>query len=323
MSNGSSRNPGHPNNSAQNWDHPNGLGWQVWRRAHSTGLSTQSIQRDLVRFRTNILKDPAPLASDIRRRWGVGGNTSVDRFGLDLPLFLGHSPFFRGSTSHHPSGLGPETVLRSTDTYQRSSPYGTSRSPDRSTFPSSTEVDTQETSRVMAPQNAGGSHDTVVGAVAKRVEPLAVSLMRQRIEIGRNSSLFDLPMMLPLRKRRIPEGLTTTVETVPLNTGTRLLSIGVVERNKTILGSQQRLRAMFPQTDDRSDLALMQPLYEASAPLRTTVRGESGTAASRSLPVPEISARGAADRASELRTSAQDSPIATAQPRSYEAGSVS
>src|SRR5262249_37077842 len=34
-------------------------------------------------------------------------------------------------------------------------------------------------------------------------------------------------------------------------------------------------------------------------------------------------ARGAADRASELRTSAQDSPIATAQPRSYEAGSVS
>src|SRR5215813_8292005 len=135
MSNGLYRNSADLATHAQNWNQPNGLGWQVWRRAQSTGLLTQLIQRDLARFRTNILMDPAPLASDIRRRWGVGGNTSVDRFGLDLPLFLGHSPFFRGSTSHHPSGLGPETVLRSTDTYQRSSPYGTSRSPDRSTFP--------------------------------------------------------------------------------------------------------------------------------------------------------------------------------------------
>jgi hypothetical protein len=325
MSNGLSRNSADLATHAQNWNQPNGLGWQVWRRAQSTGLLTQPIQRDLARLRTNILNDPARLASDIRRRWGVDGNTGADRFGLDLPLFLGHSPFFRGSTSHHLSGLLPETVFRSTDTSQGYSPYGTSRSPDRSTFPSSssTEVDTQETSRVMAPQSGGGSDDTVVGSVARRVEPLAVSLMRQRIGIGRNSSLFDLPMTLPLRRSPLPEGSTTTVGTVPLNTGTRLLSAGIVERYKTILGSQQRSRTKFPQTDDRSDLALMQPLHEASAPLRTTVRGEFGATAGRSLPVSEISARGAANRGGELRTGAQYSPIATAQPRNDAPDSAS
>jgi hypothetical protein len=57
---------------ARNWDRPDGLGWHLWRRAHSTGLSTQQLQRDLARFRSNIFMDRASLAADIRRRWGLG-----------------------------------------------------------------------------------------------------------------------------------------------------------------------------------------------------------------------------------------------------------
>src|SRR5262245_53260978 len=113
MSNGSSRNSGHPNNPAQNWDHPNGLGWQVWRRAQSTGLSTQSILRDLARFRTNIQQDHAPLLADIRRRWSLGRNSVVDRFGLNLPLIWARPRLFQGSSkSHHLPSFTPLALYR-------------------------------------------------------------------------------------------------------------------------------------------------------------------------------------------------------------------
>src|SRR5215468_8505762 len=106
MSNGSSRNPGPPDNPAQNWDHPNGLGWHVWRRAQSTGLSAQSIQRDLARLHTDILKDRALLLADIRRRWSLGGNSGVHRFGLNLPLIWARPRLSHGSsTSLLPSSL--------------------------------------------------------------------------------------------------------------------------------------------------------------------------------------------------------------------------
>ena len=122
MSNESSVNSVEMVDRARNWDHPNGLGWQLWRRAQSTGLLIQPIQRDLALFRASI-RDPAPLASDIRRRWGVGANTSVDRFGLDLPFFLGRFPFFRGSTAQHLSESGPGTAHRSADISRSSSAY--------------------------------------------------------------------------------------------------------------------------------------------------------------------------------------------------------
>ena len=73
-------NPGDATDRSRHWDHPDGLGWQLWRRAHSTGLSTQQIQRDVVRFRSYILMDRAPLAADIRRRWGLGQEPVGHRF---------------------------------------------------------------------------------------------------------------------------------------------------------------------------------------------------------------------------------------------------
>src|SRR5262245_32520536 len=208
MSNGLYRNSADLATRAQNWNQPNGLGWQVWRRAHSTGLSTQSIQRDLARFRTNILMDPAPLASDIRRRWGVGGNTSVDRFGLDLPLFLGHSPFFRGSTSHHLSESGPGTAHRSADISRSSSAYETSQSARLTTSAgaANVEVNTRETAQAMAPQSAAGSGDTIVPSLARRAIPAAVSSNQERS--GRNDSRFPLTT-LPARRSPLPQPLMT------------------------------------------------------------------------------------------------------------------
>ena len=197
MSNGSSGSSGDAVNRSRNWDHPNGLGWQVWRRTQSTGLLTQPIQRDLARLRANILNDPAPLASDIRRRWGVGGNTSVDRFGLDLPLFLGHSPFFRGSTSHHLSGLGPETVHRSTDTSRISLAHKMSRLSDETTLLGSprTEADREETAQAMVPRSAGGSANA---------EPSPASLKQGRSE--QNSSRFALTTTLTRQESLLPQG---------------------------------------------------------------------------------------------------------------------
>src|SRR5215510_2837272 len=127
MSNGSSGDSADPVSKSRNWDHPNGLGWQLWRRAQSTGLLTQPIQRDLARFRDNTLRDPAPLASDIRRRWRVGENSSVYRFGLDLPLFLGWVPPYRSGTSHHLSVAGSEAARRITDTSRNFLPHEKSR----------------------------------------------------------------------------------------------------------------------------------------------------------------------------------------------------
>jgi hypothetical protein len=106
MSNESSVNSVEMVDRARSWDHPNGLGWQLWRRAQSTGLLIQPIQRDLALFRASI-RDPAPLASDIRRRWGVGANTSVDRFGLDLPFFFGTFSFFPREHSAVSFRVGP------------------------------------------------------------------------------------------------------------------------------------------------------------------------------------------------------------------------
>ena len=307
------------NSVARNWDHPNGLGWQLWRRAQSTGLLTQPIQGDLARFRASI-RDPAPLASDIRRRWGVGANTSVDRFGLDLPFFLGRFPFFRGSTSHHLSVSGPGTARGSANISRISLAYELARLPDVTTSPLNTGADTQEPARVTAPQSAGGSDDTVVGSVARRADPTAASL--NQAGSGRNSSRLLLTPSLT-RRSLPPQTLMTTLQRLPLVSGTRLLSSAILERYNSIPALVQRSRAKFPETENRSVLALMQPFYEASPPLKTTASGEFGATASRSPSVSDALARDAAAREGELRASAQDSPVLTVQSMDYAPGSVS
>ena len=87
---------------SRNWDQPDGLGWQVWRRARSTALLTQPTQRDLARLRSNILRDPAPLLTDIRRRWALGDSV-VNRFSLSLPLFWVQRRAFHDGVSVEPA----------------------------------------------------------------------------------------------------------------------------------------------------------------------------------------------------------------------------
>ena len=102
MSNSPFENPGDVTDRLRHWDHPDGLGWQLWRRVHATGLSTQQLQRALGRLRGHILLDRASLAADIRRRWGLNQGPAVHRFSLDLPLFYARFPLFYASPPHEP-----------------------------------------------------------------------------------------------------------------------------------------------------------------------------------------------------------------------------
>src|SRR5215813_139244 len=78
---------------ARHWDQPQGLGWQLWRRAHATALSGKQLQRDVRRFRTPPLMRHS-LLTDIHKRWGVGQSPAMTRFYSDLPLFWTRAPLF-------------------------------------------------------------------------------------------------------------------------------------------------------------------------------------------------------------------------------------
>src|SRR5215831_4737185 len=70
------------------WDDPNGLGWQVWRRAQSTGLVVERTRTQLARRRLGGVSAHLALAADIHRRWGIGWPAAWR--GGDLPLFAAH-----------------------------------------------------------------------------------------------------------------------------------------------------------------------------------------------------------------------------------------
>src|SRR5262249_40218742 len=308
MSNGSSENS---RDRSRSWDHPNGLGWQVWRRAQSTGLLTQPIQRDLARFRANTLRNPALLVSDIRRRWRVGENTSVYRFGLDLPLFLGWVPPYRSGTSHHLSVAGSEAARRITDTSRNFLPHEKSRFSVTATLVGSPSpaADTQKPAEAIVPRSASESEDTVVNSVARRAEPSASSLEEKQSEW--NSSNFALTT---LRESPLPQKLITTVQTFPLNRRTELLSSAIIHRYKSIPAAVQKSSRRFSRTEERIS-TLLQPVYETSE-LR---QGAFSTMTNSFSYVRDASVRGAADTGGRVRTSTHDSTIATGEPRDYEA----
>src|SRR5262245_15378093 len=320
MSNGSSGNSADPLSHLRNWDHPNSLGWQLWRRTQSTGLLTQPTQRDLARFHANTLRNPAPLASDIRKRWRVGEISSVYRFGLDLPFFLGRVPFYRGSTSDHLSLAGSEAAVRITDTsrnflpYQKS-PFSVTTTSVRSLNPA---ADTQRPEQAIEPRSASESHDTV-NSVARRVEPSADSLKDKQSEW--DSSDFALTTTLAHRESPLPQRLMMTVQTLPLNRGTELLSSAIVDRYKSIPAPVQRSHRSFSGAENRLSTRF-QPVYESSQLLNTSRQGAFTTMTNSFSSVPDASVRGAADTGSQVRTSTHDSTIATAQPRDYEAGII-
>jgi hypothetical protein len=101
---------------SQGWNDPNGLGWQLWRRAQSTGLLVRHVQRQLARLRIGSLSGSGrhSLASEIRSRWGMGGRGVWP--GGELPLFMGLSRWFRPSRWQHGRAGESEAARRPTNT---------------------------------------------------------------------------------------------------------------------------------------------------------------------------------------------------------------
>src|SRR5262245_3165436 len=270
MSNGSSGNSADPVSHSRNWDHPNGLGWRLWRRAQSTGLLTQPIQRDLARFHANTLRNPTPLVSDIRRRWRVGEDSSVYRFGVDLPLFLGRVPSYRGSISHHLSLAGSEAAAHITNTSRNFLPHEKWRSPVTAKLVGSPSpaADTQRPEQAIEPRSASESDDTI-NSVARRVELPADSLKDKRSDSA-------LTTTLARRESPLPQRLMTTVQTLPLNRGTELLSSAIMDRYKSIPAPVQRSHRRFSGTEGPVATPL-QPVYETSELLNTSRQGAFST----------------------------------------------
>src|SRR5713101_1093524 len=127
MSSGSSESPGGATDRLRNWDHPDGLGWQLWRRVHSTGLLSTQIQRDLARLRANILMNRAPLVADIQRRWGLGQDPVGNRFHPDLPFFFARFPLFYANTPYEQPASPRRSLRPSVDAPSVSSLSGMSR----------------------------------------------------------------------------------------------------------------------------------------------------------------------------------------------------
>jgi hypothetical protein len=325
MSNGSSGDFGEPVSRSRNWDHPNGLGWEVWRRVQSMGLLRQPIQRDLSRFHASILRDPAPLASDIRRRWGVGGNPSIGRFALDLPLFLGYFPFFRARPLRHLSASGPETARPFADISRVVSEK--SRWEVATTFPGlpSSAADSQETAQTMVPPSVNRrGHTTAVDTAARDAQSSKQEQSEQK------DSRFALRTTLVRQEGLLPQRITATVGTLSLKPRPSLLSTDIIERHQSMLGLQRKPNVESSESEDQFATDPVRPMHGISAILNRTVGGESDPPTNRPLLGRVTQARSvtridteAETIAAKPGTTAQDSLMAAALPMDYSAGGVS
>ncbi len=79
---------GHANRK-NNWDNPDGLGWQLWLRNRTFGLSSESIQRQVGQFSSIGLLGLPSLADDIQKRWQINRKQGPYAFNSDLPFFSG------------------------------------------------------------------------------------------------------------------------------------------------------------------------------------------------------------------------------------------
>ncbi len=95
-----SKSAGGSKGQPRHWDDPNGLGWKLWRRAHSTGLSSSRIQKIIGLMHTNTLVAHNPLMADIHRRWGLNQKRAGGGYSLGFPLVVARfSPFY--PQAHH------------------------------------------------------------------------------------------------------------------------------------------------------------------------------------------------------------------------------
>ena len=117
-----------PTDQVRHWDQPQGLGWQLWRRTHATGLLTTQIQRDVARLRAHIPLHHVSLAAEIQRRWGLGQDSIAHRYHPDLPFFFARFPFFYLSAPHEQLSSMQRSPREFVDAPSVSSLFGRSRS---------------------------------------------------------------------------------------------------------------------------------------------------------------------------------------------------
>ena len=104
------------------WDHPKAMGWQVWRRAHNTGLLTSRMQRNPTSANSRTLGDRVPLASLIQRRWGKNFGLAGHWPPLSFPLRRSYDPSFDSGHSAEPLQLTSLSTSSSLSPSPSSSP---------------------------------------------------------------------------------------------------------------------------------------------------------------------------------------------------------
>ncbi|HEY7560391.1 MAG TPA: hypothetical protein VIH18_36925 [Candidatus Binatia bacterium] len=291
MANESSEDSGGMAIGAANWEQPDGLGWQLWRRAQTTGLLTQPIQRQLARSRAVFLRDLVPLATAIRRRWATGENSRAAWSLGDLPFFLGRFSFPR-ERSEHLSMPRLTAARRFVNASPVSSDFAIARSPEAAAGTLHTAAGAGDAAHAMvaARQNAGDSDSFQASPVARRVDPAPAqatvathSGIDSRADSA-NTARHSLAPPVPM----------TTVRTIPVSRGTAILFRAIAERHIPLSPSLRRSDVNSLRTESRIRSALMQRMYEGSAPLVTAARGGMRTS--------EQGSRATAATAQEYRT---------------------
>ena len=209
MANGSLENSNGTNGSG-GWDHADGLGWQLWRRASSLTLSAPGLQRYLARSRRNFAKNPVPLLSIIQRRWAASGY-SFAGFAGDLPFFWGYYPAHQTSTRSQGSQLWPGSSSRATTSSLRApAAPGLARLSRAPTEPSASEPGTHATGiqpALIAPQKGDGAKALSGSLPSPEVLPESVeeghpSEVASRVVFETHVAGAGAPARVPMIARR-------------------------------------------------------------------------------------------------------------------------
>jgi hypothetical protein len=282
MANESSENTGATVSRAPNWDHPDGLGWRLWRRAQTTGLLTQPIQRQLARSQAVFPRDPVPLATAIRRRWAAGENAGAAWYLGDLPFFLERFALSQARLEPQLSMPRFTTARRSVNASPVSSAHAIAPGPVATTSTSSPSAGgAGEAAQAMAvkPQSAGGSDYNPANSVAQRNQPLSPSLTEVKF-VGRSVRVAS-PTFLA-RSNLPPRAPIEMVRAVPLNRGTANIISAIGARHMPMTALLRHASVKSWGTENRSPFTDLQATYEVSAPSITYARGgESRTDAQR------------------------------------------
>ncbi len=245
MANESSEDRGGPAKRSRNWDSGDGLGWELARNASSTALSTRSIQRTLAHHRANILRDPAPLLTVLHRRWGIAGDSIVNRFNRFSPLLWAQRRSFDQDAPREPAAVASLSRHRSAE-----SPI----------FSTTLELPLTGARKFSPAMRLGAERNHEPGSVQRRFSgatPIGISSDVQGIEqkdysskpqaIGSARSFDTFNTVV---RRSSPPQRTISGDSQPLTVYGRspLLTSVVPRQDLRLSGSAQTMTRTFPST---------------------------------------------------------------------------